>query len=116
MPSRVDYYTNGNGFATESLPARKNSSGFPLQNFAGQHGYASSSTGRQPELLDKFVEAYDELQAYRSVPNSITITVLLRLTSCVQGGQACRRGRTHAEHPRSRGSSSLCCPRRVDGL
>ena len=66
MPSRVDYYPAAdNEYATQ--PSRKNSAGFPLQ----VQGYVTPSPATtskaKPGLLDKFVEAHDELQAYRSV-------------------------------------------------
>ncbi|GJE91396.1 phenylalanine ammonia-lyase [Phanerochaete sordida] len=61
MPARVDYYSNGNGYAQ----SRKSSAIYPSTNAAASSGHASPSTERKPELLDKFVEAYDEIQAYR---------------------------------------------------
>lgn len=59
MPSRIDYYTSsGNGYAQ----SRKSSAIYPA---SASTGHAAPSTERKPELLDKFVEAYDELQSYR---------------------------------------------------
>ena len=61
MPSRIDYFSNGNGYATQTISSLKSST---LYSNNG-NGHASSSTERKHELLDKFVEAYDELQAYK---------------------------------------------------
>lgn len=68
MPSRIDYYSasNGNGYAQ----SRKSSALYPSTDSVGSNGHPSPSTERKPELLNKFVEAYDELQAYRCVPPS----------------------------------------------
>lgn len=65
MPSRVDYYDTE--YPTQSVPSRKNSAGFPLlaSGYAATAATASTS-GTKAELLDKFIEAHDELQGYRS--------------------------------------------------
>lgn len=63
MPSRTDYYSASNG--NSYVQNRKSSVIYPLNAASETNGHASPSAERKPELLDKFVEAYDELQAYR---------------------------------------------------
>jgi phenylalanine ammonia-lyase len=60
MPSLVDYYATSNTYPTHAL---KNAASHPVS----RNGHASSSTERKHELLDKFVEAYEELEAYKWV-------------------------------------------------
>ena len=68
MPSRIDYYSNGNGYTAQPTPSRKST----VLHTASGNGHASSSTGSTQktthELLDKFVEAHYELEAYKCVP------------------------------------------------
>ncbi|EKM50759.1 uncharacterized protein PHACADRAFT_213646 [Phanerochaete carnosa HHB-10118-sp] len=63
MSSRVDCYPtpNGNGYAHGS----KGPTTYPSTSSVVSNGHAFSSTDRKPCLLDRFVDAYDELQAYR---------------------------------------------------
>ncbi|EKM53421.1 uncharacterized protein PHACADRAFT_259798 [Phanerochaete carnosa HHB-10118-sp] len=63
MPSRIDYYSTSNG--SDYAQNRKSTALHPPVDPAVYNGHASPSTDRNPELLAKFVEAYDELQAYR---------------------------------------------------
>ncbi|EKM50738.1 uncharacterized protein PHACADRAFT_213633 [Phanerochaete carnosa HHB-10118-sp] len=65
MSPHIDYYpasaSHGNGYAhNRKNPAIYSSIGCVVSN-----GHASSSTDKKPELLDRFVHAYDELQVYK---------------------------------------------------
>jgi hypothetical protein len=60
MPSRIAYCPTSKTYIDNNV---KNNAGYAVNG----NGHVSSLTERKHELLDKFVEAYKELEAYRLV-------------------------------------------------
>lgn len=64
MPARIDYYTTG--FATAPVPVRSASIIHAEPDNEHLHPH-KPSTAKKSDLLEKFVDAYSELEDYKCV-------------------------------------------------
>ena len=67
MPSRIDSYSNGASVVAQTISNLKKSALHPVVG----NTHAAPSTERKHELLDKFVQAYEELEAYKYVHHAL---------------------------------------------